>query len=289
VSARIVVSADPVLHARLDEFARSLRMVFVAGLPGTGKSLMIHQLVHLAAGAGRIVHVLQWDVVRPVFETSDAGRRYAVVDGVTHALVRKAVGLWVRGAVAGWNRSWPAREHLLIGETPFIGHRLIELARRGEDDAEPILAAPSCRFAVTVPSVAVRSILEAERQRRTVRPLHPREREDAPPHVLRDLWRELLRAARALGIAVEVGDVATAYDPLIYRRVYEALLRHRHVEVLALDTALATAALSAYDFAVAPLDLVPGANEADAIVRQLEVGVPDAGALAREVDRWWVV
>ena len=43
-------------------------MVFVAGLPGTGKSLLVNQLVHIAARAGRLVHLLQWDVARPTFE-----------------------------------------------------------------------------------------------------------------------------------------------------------------------------------------------------------------------------
>jgi hypothetical protein len=289
VSARIVVSADPVLKARLHDLARSPRMVFVAGLPGTGKSLMIHQIAHLAAAAGRLVHLLQWDVIRPVFEASEVGRRYPVVDGVTHAVVRKAVGRWVRDALVRWERSWPAREHLLIGETPFIGHRLIELAHRMDDAAEPILAAPSCRFVITVPSVAVRAVLEGERQRRTAAPLHPREREDAPPHMLRDLWRELIGVARALGIPVEGRDAERAYDPVIYRRVYEALLRHRHVEVLALDTVLPTATLSVYDFAVPNRDLAPGPDEANAMFRQVEAWAPDPAALAPEAERWWVV
>ncbi len=70
-------------------------MVFFAGLPGTGKSLLVHQLVHVAAGRGRRVHLLQWDVARPVLEASPAGRRYPLADGVTHAVVRtrrRAVG-----------------------------------------------------------------------------------------------------------------------------------------------------------------------------------------------------
>src|SRR5260370_28918337 len=71
----IVVARDRELHVRLVELARSPRMVFVAGMPGTGKSLVIHQLAHLAAAAGRVVHLLQWDVVRPVFEAGARGPR----------------------------------------------------------------------------------------------------------------------------------------------------------------------------------------------------------------------
>ena len=262
-------------------------MVFVTGLPGTGKSLMIHQLAHLAAAAGRVIHLLQWDVARPMFEASAAGRRYPMVGGVTHAIVRKAVGVWARRAVVEWERRCPDARHVLIGETPFVGNRLIELARPTDDEAEPFVAAPSCRFAIAVPSLEVRQFLEAERERRTTHPVHPREREDAPPHVLRDLWRELLRAARALAIATR--DDETPYDPLVYRRVYEALLRHRHVEVIELRTILPTGGLSAYDFTVTCADVVPAPAEADAAVHEVEARYPDAAVLDREIARWWEV
>jgi hypothetical protein len=46
-----LVQRDPALHERLTDLARTARLVFVAGLPGTGKSL----LIHLGAGAGREV------------------------------------------------------------------------------------------------------------------------------------------------------------------------------------------------------------------------------------------
>jgi hypothetical protein len=290
VSPHLVVSGDPDLHARLDGLARISRMLFVAGLPGTGKSLLVHQIAHLAAGAGRVVHVLQWDVARPVLEDSAAGRRYPVVDGVTHAMIRKAVGLWSRRAVLDWERRWTNPAHLLLGETPFVGNRLIELARPEDDDAEPLLAAPACRFTIAVPSCEVRTFLEAERERRAAAPLHPREREDAPPSVLRDLWRQLVEVAQALGItAASRRDGPPPYDPEVYQRVYEALLRHRHVEVVPLRTVLPTTGLSVYDFAVPRHEVKPPEEEADAIVREAEARYPDPAALARDVDRWWVV
>ncbi|MBI1848248.1 MAG: hypothetical protein HY294_12800 [Candidatus Rokubacteria bacterium] len=285
----LVVAGDQELHGRLERLAREQRMVFVAGLPGTGKSLLIHQLAHLAVAAGRVVHLLQWDVARPVFEESAAGRRYPVVDGVTHGIVRKAVGLWARRALAGWERRCAAPEHLLVGETPFVGHRLIELARPIDDEAEPALAAPSCRFAIPVPSLEVRAFLEAERARRAARPVHPREREDAPPHVLRGLWRELVEVARALGLPVPAAGDDVPYDPLVYRRTYEALLRHRHVESIDVRTVLPTTALSVYAFAVPHADLAPGEAEAESILREVEARHPDPAALGRDIDRWWVV
>lgn len=282
-----VVQRDRALHERLGRLARTARMVFVAGLPGTGKSLVIHQLAHLAVDAGRAVHLLQWDVARPVFEASRAGQRYPVVDGVTQPMIRQAVGQWARRAVVAWERRCAGPEHLLIGETPLVGHRLTELARPLDDEAEPLLVAPSCRFVIAVPSVEVRRHVEAERERRAMAACNAREREDAPLHVLRQLWRELLVAARALGISAATDDAP--YDPVIYQRVYGAVLHARAPEALALDTILPTVAMSVYDFAVPCADLVPGEHEADAVVRESEARWPDPAALARAVERWWVV
>jgi hypothetical protein len=259
-------------------------MVFFAGLPGTGKSLLVHQMAHLASRNGRIVHLLQWDVARPVFEGSPAGRRYPLADGVTHPVVRRAAGLWVRRALVDWRERHPGAEHLLVGETPFVGGRFVELARRLDDPTEALLIAAWCRFAIAVPSAEVRRFLETERERRAVSPLHPREREDAPPHVLRELWRDLTKVAGRMGISA-----AGAYDPSAYRRVYERVLHHRHVEVVALDVILPTERLSVYDFAVTLRDLVPSPAEAAAAIDEIERRYPDLGVLEREIDRWWEV
>ena len=277
----LVIRSDPDLHAALDDLARDARLVFFAGLPGTGKSLLIHQLAHLAHARGRGVHLLQWDVARPVFEAGAAGRRYPQVDGVTHGVIRIAVGRWARAAVARWHREHP-RDAILIGETPFIGHRLIELARPIDDDAEPVLTATSSRFVIPVPSRELRAHLEAERARRTAAPLHEREREDAPPSVLRDLWREVVAAARRLGIPTD-GD---AYDPIVYQRVYERLLAHRHATALPIATRLPTARFSAYDFHVPTTDVVPAAAEAATTIADVDARYPDARAVEREIAGW---
>src|SRR6266478_3460037 len=102
VDARLVVQADRRLLEHVQALVRQ-RMVFFAGLPGTGKSLLVHQLTHLADASGRSVHLLQWDVARPVFEASPVGRRYPLAGGVTHPVIRKAAGRWVRQAVAEWS------------------------------------------------------------------------------------------------------------------------------------------------------------------------------------------
>ena len=290
LSSSLVVHADPALEAQLRGLA-ARRMVFLAGLPGTGKSLVVHQITHLATALGRRVHLLQWDVARPVFEASPAGQRYPLADGVTHAVIRKAAGLWVRDAVAAWNASHPEARDLLLGETPFVGNRFVELAQHRDDAAEARLADETCRFAIAVPSIEVRQFLEAERARRAARPLHPREREDAPPQVLRALWQDLARLAAALGIATPppAGDAGVPYDPSAYRRVYESILRHRHAEVVALDTVLPTGRLSVYDFSAYAEDVAPTQEEAGRFVEEVERRYPDRAALDEEITGWWRV
>jgi len=279
-ASRIVVDSDRRLAERLRALAAQ-SMVFFAGLPGTGKSLLVHQLVHLASAAGRRVHLLQWDVARPVFEAVPAGRRYPLIDGVTHALIRRAAGLWVRDALAGWHTRYREPQHLLVGETPFVGHRFVELARRIDDQAEALLSTPSCRFVIATPSREVRAHLESLRARRAAAPLHPREREDAPPHVLQDLWQRLAAIAGASTAA------PPPYDPAVYAGVYERVLRHRHTESIALDVILPTERLSVYDFAVSPPDLVPTVGDAERFIVEVERRYPDRRVLEAEIARWW--
>jgi hypothetical protein len=260
-------------------------MVFFAGLPGTGKSLLIHQLAHLAYAQGRTIHLLQWDVARPVFETSETGRRYPQVDGVTHGMIRVAAGRWARDAVRRWHDEHPQSRHLLVGETPFVGHRLVDLARPAADDAESLLAGAATRFVIPVPSREVRAHLEAERERRAARPLHDREREDAPPQVLRALWRDLVTAGQALG--VRGATAADEYAPELYRAVYLRILARRHAQALALDEILPTAGFSAYALAIPYQDLLPGKNEVGVWIRSIERDYPEATSLEREIDQWY--
>jgi hypothetical protein len=265
------------------------RLVFFAGLPGTGKSLWIHQLTHLAAATGRRVHLLQWDVARPVFEAHPAAQRYPLEDGVTHGVIRLAVGRWARRAIAAWHQQHAEPEAMLIGETPFIGHRLIELARVADDAAEALLRQPACVFVLPVPSPQVRAHIEAERRRRTLAPVHAREQEDAPPHVLQALWHELRRIALCLGVNLQESTDPIAYDPKVYRSVYQALLRHRHVEVLWCETVLPTTTFSVYDFASQPPVLTPDPDEVQRCIQEVEREYPDGPAVQHAMARWYIV
>lgn len=264
-------------------------MVFFAGLPGTGKSLLIHQLAHLAAAAERQVHLLQWDVVRPVFEAHPAAHPYPVQNGVTHGVIRKAIGLWVRQEVNRWHRDHPGFDHLLIGETPFIGNRFIELAQLSDDDAEMLLDSATCKFVIPVPYPQVRRFIEAERVRRSDNPTHAREVEDAPPQVLHQLWLELTQTATFLGIADALTQTDAAYDPLLYQRVYEALLRHRHTLVMPIDTILPSLQLSVYDFSIPHTELAPIPWEVEKSIHTIENRYSDAATLHRDLQQWYLV
>lgn len=278
------------LHDELAALAARAHMVFVAGLPGTGKSLLIQQLAELAHAGGRPVSLLQWDVARPVVEGHRAAAAFPARDGVTHGVVRLAVGRWARAAVARWHARRGALPALLIAETPLAGHRLVELARPMTDAAEPLLSAPTARFVIPVPSRAVREHLESERERRAGRPLHPREREDAPPPVLRDLWRQLVDVAITLGLsAVPRGPARLPYDPDLYAAVYRQVLRRRHTDVLPVDMVVpGAAARSPYDLAVPVEDLRPDPGEVPALVDAAARDAGDPAALQDALDRWYV-
>lgn len=284
----LLLAADSPLHAALTTFATTARVVVVTGLPGTGKSLLIHQLAQLAHAGGRAVSLLQWDVVRPVVEGSRAARAYPASHGVTHGMVRVAVGRWARGAIAAWDTQRPA-DAVLIVEAPLVGHRLVELARPTADAAEALLSGPRAPFIVPVPSRTLRAHLEAERGRRALAPRHPREREDAPPEVLRDLWRQLARLAAALGLApLPPASADLPYDPAIYAAVYEHVLRRRNRKVLSMDAALAADALSPYEFGIPVEDLRPTPEEASGLVDAAAREWADPDALATALERWYV-
>jgi hypothetical protein len=152
-----------------------------------------------------------------------------------------------------------------------------------EDAAEAVLVRPTTRFVIPVPSATLRRHLEAERARRAEAPVHAREREDAPPDVLRGVWRELLAAARALGMAV----ADDAYAPDIYREVYERLLARRHVDALPMDERLPTTSMSAYEFRIPTTDLVPSADQTARFIAEAERDYAEPATLERAIAGWF--
>jgi hypothetical protein len=286
----MAVDSELPLRDALAPLVSRARLVFLSGLPGTGKSLLIRVLAELAHEAGRSVSLLQWDVARPVVEGHAAAAAYPARDGVTHGVVRLAVGRWARGAVARWHARHAGSTALLLGEAPLAGHRLVELARPADDEAEPLLAAETARFVVPVPSVAVRAHLEAERGRRAANPLHPREREDAPPAVLQELWRQLAQVGAALGLAPALHAAPPPpYDPALYAAVYRHVLRRRHADVLPIGQILPDAATrSPYDLGVPVEDVRPEPEEVPALIAAAAREAGSPAALEAVLARWYV-
>src|SRR5205807_2964738 len=125
----------------------------------------------------------------------------------------------------------------------------------------------------------VRRFLEAARDRRARQPAHAREREDAPPHLMRELWEHLAGVAPHLGIdTVRRSPRPLPYDPALYGRIYQQVLRHRHTDTLSMEKPLSSDSISVYEFAITTHDVVPGPDEAAGAIEQAERRYPDPDA-----------
>ena len=157
------------------------------------------------------------------------------------------------------------------------------------DAAEPLLTDPRTRFVIPVPSRELRRHLEAERGRRAARPLHPREREDAPPEVLRDLWRQLARVTRPRSAWTRPPAAMgrSPYDPALYIAVYRRVLCRRHADIVPMDTILPAASVSPYDLAVSVDDLRPAPDEVAGLVAAAARDWADPAALQDALDHWY--
>jgi hypothetical protein len=280
--ARLILPAGSGAHRMLSEAVRNCRAIVFAGLPGVGKTLLLQQTALLSHAAGRPLYLLQWDIARQGFETPAILARYPEVEGSTHAAIRRAAGFWVRGAVANWAAAHAGDEALLLGEAPFVGNRLVELARCEPDAAEAFLAARTTEFIIPAPTLAVRRAIEGAREREIEQPRHAREAANAPPNVLALLMQELRAAGTALGVPGVRPE--GGYDPAVYTAVYNRLLEHRHARALAIDECWPVAA-SPYELDMGATELHPSPAEvADALARVETLGALE---LERAVRQWY--
>ena len=279
--SQIILPTDSNIYTTFQRLAAEQRMVFLAGLPGTGKSLLIQQLTVMAQQAGRVVHLLQWDVTRAAFETAVLLQKYPEIDGVTHPAIRKAVGLWARQGVAQWAKMHDSR-HLLIGEVPLIGNRLTELTQPLDDEAEPLLNDPTSCFVIPTPSKTVRQVIEDARARSIANPRHEKETKDAQPNVLQMLWEEVAAIGHTLGLT---DGQNLAYDPGVYTAVYQHLLQHRHHQTMPINTVL-TPNGSAYALQISGSELAATPDEVTQIMQQIETEFTHDG-LETAVANWY--
>ncbi|MCB8928432.1 MAG: hypothetical protein H6652_22750 [Ardenticatenaceae bacterium] len=278
----LVIPIASNLYKVVKEMVHSKRLIFVTGIPGVGKSLLIQQMALIASEAGREVHLLHYNLARRPFETEVNITKYPEIDGVTDPAIRKAVGLWARQAVCDWHEAHPAPNQLLIGELPLIGNRLIELVEPANDDAESLLTSEQTLFVVPVPSWEVREVIETTRARTVAEPQNEQEKLDAPPNVLQFMWQEVNQLARNIGLTK--ASPQTPYNPYIYGGVFEALLQHRPTKLLLIDEVLRPSR-SVYDLEVLAGTLVPSAAAANQTMAQVESQYSYA-ELAELVQNW---
>jgi len=244
------------------------RCVFIAGLSGVGKSLYLQQMAIMASEAGRVVHLLQWDVTREAFQAAKTMRKYPERDGVTHAAIRKAVGLWARAGVMKWHNKYSSQEHILIGELPLVGNRLVELVQIIDDEVEPLLSSDNTHFLVPVPSVKLRQHILSRRSTSISEPQHRREAYDAPPAIVNLNWQQVRDMAVALGLCTP-SDSDSEYDPEIYSRGYAHLLQHRHFDCLPVDEKFPITG-SVYELGVVKTELLASKAEVAEIFEHID-------------------
>ena len=271
----------------LNRLVDNQRIVFLTGLPGVGKSLLLNQLAHLAHFSGHQVYLLQWDILRDAFMTDRIASLFPDTDGITHSVIRRAAGLWVRQAVAQWHQKHLGEKSILIGEAPLIGNRLLELVLPRNDAAESILLEKSTRFVLPIPSRRIRRLMETARQTSIKNPRNSRELNDAAPEVLKALWRELIRAAMALNIPTPPKGSDEGYDPRIYESVYLQVLKHRRYEITRLNITLSTHSRSVYTFNMPVEELIPNASEVSHSIEEVEHTYPNLHGLEQEMEEWY--
>ena len=283
----IIIPPTSQVYMMLNRLVDNQRIVFLTGLPGVGKSLLLNQLAHLAHFSGHQVYLLQWDILRDAFMTDRIASLFPDTDGITHSVIRRAAGLWVRQAVAQWHQKHLGEKSILIGEAPLIGNRLLELVLPRNDAAESILLDKSTRFVLPIPSRRIRRLMETARQTSIKNPRNSRELNDAAPEVLKALWRELIRAAMALNIPTPPKGSDEGYDPRIYESVYLQVLKHRRYEITRLNITLSTHSRSVYTFNMPVEELIPNASEVSHSIEEVEHTYPNLHGLEQEMEEWY--
>jgi hypothetical protein len=279
----IVLAEESAAYRTLDRVAGLYRIVFFAGLSAVGKSLMIQQLALIARRRGKVVDSMQWDIARAPFDRPDILARYPERDGVTHAGIRKAVGLWARDAISRWHREHTAGNHLLVGEAPFIGGRLIELARKQNDGAESLLAGNKTLFLIPCPSIEVRRAIVASRRRDMGAPVNQRIALSAGSHLLDAHWTEIDQAAVKLGVGGLPSP--TEWSPERYADVYRRVLRHRRSAVLPINQVLPGADAAGDSDAIGD-ELIPTDTQVSQCIAM--VGDESEEQLQSDAESWYL-
>ena len=269
----------------LADVARDSRMVFFTGLPASGKSFLVREMVTVAVAAGRRVQMIRWDTGLASFQDMGVSAKYPDVEDGSHPIIRKAAGLWGRRAVARWIAEHPDPAEMLIGEVPIIGNRYSEFLKPLPDDAEPALGSDATLFLYPVPTPEVRARLEAIRRDTFANPRHPDEKRDAPPSTMELAWRLTCLKVIDLGLVRERDlEAQPLYSETVYRMLFDRLLRHRNAQALRVDT-LWPGGGSAHDLHDAVRELTATPDEVQLAIAAVEAAMtPEQAAL--DIGNW---
>ncbi|WP_143545791.1 ATP-binding protein [Rhodococcus sp. 14-2470-1a] len=259
-----------------------LRRIVLVGLPGTGKSLLVKELANTAVNAGRPTRILQWDISRRAWDREPvAQQKFPEIDGVTHAGIRTAMGMWVRSAIAQWNGEAGEGDGLLVVEAPLIGGRFSELASALEDNAEQSLTDATTLFVVIAPVGELRDRLRAQRaQDMDAAADGTPEQHNASADLLDELTDSLRGPAQELGIEARTDS---GYDGELYAELMQTVLRHRRTLVIRPDSLMKVTG-SVYELGE---DIERVWPDAFAVQRSLrEVEARSAADLAEHVRTW---
>lgn len=284
--SKIVIPANSPIRNHLQNLVQSCEIVMFAGLPGVGKSLLLQQATFMAQQYKRRVHLLELDVIRPAFTTVDILTKYPDTDSSAHPVLLKALGLWTRSAVLRWHHNYGGTDHILIGEAPLIGNRLMELAKPYDDEAEAILKNEKTQFVIPVPNREVRQTIERKREVTIVEPQHDKDNHDAPPIVLQMMWEKLHEIAHELGFIDTLLD-NSSYIPEAYRAVYEHLLKYRNTIPLTISEIFEPVG-SVHDLENIESEFVPTSADVKQILSQLEQDFTSE-QIEVQVSQWYKV
>lgn len=269
-----VFPPDTPIAQTLQDAINSCRVILIAGLPSSGKSLIFQQLTILAGEADRNVHTLQWDDARHGFETDFwLGVYPDPLPGTTHPAIRKAIGLWVRIGVARWDADHPSGKDLLIIELPVVGGRFIELLQPKSDDAEPLLVSGNTQVIVPVPTNELRARLEEFRAATHANPRNDGEAMEAAPSVVRADWLEARQLYNRWNGIPNDQQRDEQYDAKVCRAVFERLNSHRNTIFLEIDQVFDTRS-STYDRPVPVSVFRPLEREVMAAYQRLQALFP---------------
>lgn len=279
-----IIPAEHPIGRAFRDAVQSRKILFVAGLPSSGKSLMLQQLTILADQAGRRLHTMQWDAARRAFETDKWLAQYPEVNDLTHPGIRKAVGLWVRDAVADWAATHADDSDILIAELPVVGGRFAELLQPHEDAAEQLLTSEKVLFFVPIPTLEMRKVITGHRAETFANPRNEQETKDAPIYIVEGDWVAARQLHNAWAGVANDPDRDAQYSDVIYREVFDRLLRHRNAQILSVDCPFETTG-SAYDRTAAVTELAATPDQVEATFARLQSLFPGKDA-ERAVDGW---